>query len=260
LVVCKNPRLAQERARKRIELLDATEKQLAKIAAATTRAKNPLRGADKIGLRVGKVLERYNVAKHFALEVTKTSFTYQRLADQIAKEAALDGIYVVRTNVAKGELTATATVKTYKSLATVERAFRCMKGIEDLALRPIRHRNDERVRAHVLICMLAYYVEWHMRRALAPMLFQDDAKVDGARRRKNIVAPAKRSLRADRKALTKRTADGTPAHSFRSLLAHLATLTRNRIQPKAPGAPAFDMLARPTLEQLRAFKLLGIDL
>lgn len=260
LVVCKNPRLAEERARKRCELLDATEKQLAKISAATTRAKNSLRGAAKIGLRVGKILERYNVAKHFILVVTETGFTYRRDEKRIKQESALDGIYVVRTSVAKDELSESEAVKAYKSLATVERAFRCIKGIEDLALRPIHHRNAERVRAHVLICMLAYYVEWHMRRALAPMLFQDDAKADGARRRKNIVAPARRSKRADRKAATKRTPDGTPAHSFRSLLDHLATLTRNRIQPKDVRVPAFDMLAKPTPEQARAFQLLGIKL
>jgi len=260
LVVCRNPRLAEERSRKRGELLDATEKQLARIAAATTRAKAPLRGAAQIALRVGKILERYNVAKHFILDVTDKSFSYRRAEKRIKQEAALDGIYVVRTSVTKDELSASETVKAYKSLATVERAFRCIKGIEDLALRPIHHRTAERVRAHVFVCMLAYYVEWHMRRVLAPMLFQDDAKADGARRRKNVVAPAQRSKRADRKAATKRTDDGAPVHSFRSLLDHLATLTRNRIQPKAPNARAFDMLTRPTAEQARAFQLLGVAL
>jgi len=260
LVVCKNPLLADERARKRGELLAATEKELAKIAAATRRARRPLRAAAHIGLRVGKVLERFNVAKHFELEIADGTFAYHRNQARIEEEQALDGIYVVRTRVPKQKLTDVAVVKAYKGLATVERAFRCIKGIEDLALRPIRHRAAERVRAHVLLCMLAYYVEWHMRRSLAPMLFQDDAKADGARRRKSVVAPAKRSKRAERKAATKRTADGAPAHSLRSLLVHLATLTMNRIQPKARNVPAFDMPAKPTAEQARAFKLLGVAL
>lgn len=260
LVVCKNPRLAQERARKREELLAATEKQLGKIVTATTRIKNRLSGAAKIGLRVGKVLERHNVAKHFAIEISDDHFTYQRNQTSIQQEAALDGIYVVRTSVPRRELDETAVVKAYKSLATVERAFRCIKGFDDLALRPIHHRKAERVRAHVLLCMLAYHVEWHLRRALAPMLFQDDAKAAGEKRRKSVVDPARRSRRAEKKAATKRTADGTPVHSLRSLIDHLATLTRNRIQPKTPGLPAFDLLAKPTAEQARALRLLGVSL
>lgn len=258
LVVCKNPLLADDRARKRRELLDETEKALAKIAAATRRARNPLRAAAQIGLRVGKVLERFNVAKHFVLDIADGRFTYHRDEARIADESALDGIYVVRTSVSNTALDERSVVKAYKSLAKVERAFRCFKGVEDLALRPIRHRTAERVRAHVLICMLAYYVEWQMRQKLAPMLFQDDAKADGARRRKSVVAPAKRSKHADQKAARKRTADGHPVFSLRSLLSHLATLTANRIQPKARAVPAFDVLAKPTPAQARAFDLLNV--
>lgn len=260
LVVCKNPLLADQRARKRRELLDETEKALAKIATATRRAKKPLHGAAPIGLRVGKVLERFNVAKHFVLEIADDRFAYYRDEARIAEESALDGIYVVRTSVSKTKLSERAVVKAYKSLATVERAFRCFKGIEDLALRPIHHRNAERVRAHVLICMLAYHVEWQMRQKLAPMLFQDDAKPDGARRRKSVVAPAKRSKRADAKAATKQTSDGEPVFSLRSLLSHLATLTANRIQPKVKAVPAFDVLAKPTRAQVRAFELLNVTI
>jgi hypothetical protein len=260
LVVCKNPRLAEERARKREDLLAATEKHLAKVVAATTRSKNRLSGAANIGLRVGKVLERYNVAKHFIIEISNDHFTHQRNQTNIRQEAALDGIYVVRTSVPRRELDENGVVRAYKSLSTVERAFRCMKGFDDLALRPVHHRKAERVRAHVFLCMLAYHVEWHLRRTLAPMLFQDDAKADGEKRRESVVDPARRSRRADKKASTKRTVDGTPVHTLRSLLDYLATLTRNRIQPKTPGLPAFDMLAKPTTEQARALQLLGVNL
>src|SRR5215470_13010065 len=229
LIVCKNPLLADERARKRSELIDATEKQLGKIAAAVRRPKNPLRGAAKIGLRVGKVLERYNVQEHFILSIADDQFEFRRDEQRISEEAALDG---------------------------VERAFRSLKSLEDIAVRPIFHRKPERVRAHVFICMLAYYVEWHMRQALAPLLFQDDDKRAAKRRRRSVVQPARRSVRAERKAETKRNHDGEPVYSFRSLLDHLATLTRNRVQPKIKGAPSFISLARPTPTQERAFELL----
>jgi len=257
LIVCKNPLLADERARKRSELIDATEKQLGKIAAAVRRPKNPLRGAAKIGLRVGKVLERYNVQKHFILSIADDQFEFRRDEQRIAEEAALDGIYVVRTSVSAENLGAEAAVRAYKSLAVVERAFRSLKSLEDIAVRPIFHRKPERVRAHVFICMLAYYVEWHMRQALAPLLFQDDDKRAAKRRRRSVVQPARRSVRAERKAETKRNHDGEPVYSFRSLLDHLATLTRNRVQPKIKGAPSFISLARPTPTQERAFELLG---
>ena len=257
LVVCKNPLLAEERARTRRDLLAATEAALEKIAAATRRAKRPLRGTAKIGVRIGKVLGRYKVGKHFVLDISDTSFQYQRAETAIAREAALDGIYVIRTSVDATRLAATEAVRSYKRLAGVERAFRSLKTV-DLKVRPIHHRKPDRVRAHVFLCMLAYYVEWHMRQALKPMLFDDDDTPAAAAARSSLVAPAKRSPRALAKALTKRTADGAPVHSFRTLLTDLATLTKNRVQPKAPGSPAFDMLATPTAIQSRAFQLLGV--
>lgn len=257
LIVCKNPLLAEERARKRGELLEATARELATIAAATARAKRPLRGQARIALRVGKVLGRRKVGKHFTLEITDTRFRFARDEAAIAREAALDGIYVLRTSVAADRLPTAEAVRSYKRLAAVERAFRSLKTV-DLKVRPIHHRKADRVRAHVFLCMLAYYVEWHMRRALAPMLFDDDDPAAGEAARRSVVAPAQRSPRAKAKALTKRTDEGAPVHSFRTLLTDLATLTTNRVQPNAPGVPAFDILATPTPVQHRAFELLGV--
>lgn len=258
LIVCKNPLLAEDRARKRRELLEATERDLAAIAAATTRARQPLRGHTRIAIRVGKVLGRRKVGKHFTVEVTDTSFRYARDEAAIAREAALDGIYVLRTNVRADRLPPAAVVLAYKRLAQIERAFRSLKTV-DLHVRPIHHRKATRVRAHVFLCMLAYYVEWHLRQALAPMLFDDDDHAAAAAARRSVVAPAQRSPRAQAKALTKRTAEGTPVHSFRTLLTDLATLTKNRVQPKAPGTPAFDMLTTPTPLQRRTFELLSVS-
>lgn len=254
LIVCKNPWLAQERARKRQELLAATEAELAKVAAATQRTKSPLRGKDQIGLRVGRVLHRYKMAKHFRLTITDESLSYERDAASIQREAALDGLYVIRTSVTTDKLSAAEAVAAYKRLAGVERAFRSLKTV-DLDVRPIFHRLADRVRAHVFLCMLAYYVEWHMRRALAPLLFDDHER---PARVGSPVAPAKRSAAAEAKARTQRLADGTPVHSFRTLLGELATLVRNRVQPKTSGALAFDMLTRPNPTQQRAFELLGV--
>ncbi len=258
LIVCKNPFLAEERARKRGELLAATERELAQITAATQRAKRPLRGQARIALRVGKVLGRRKVGKHFTLEITDSRFSSTRAEAAIAQEAALDGVYVLRTSVEADRLPTAEAVRSYKRLAVIERAFRSLKTV-DLKVRPIHHRKADRVRAHVFLCMLAYYVEWHMRRALAPMLFDDDDKAAGEAERRSVVAPAQRSPRAKAKALTKRTDDGAPVHSFRTLLDDLATLTKNRVQPKAPGVPAFDMLTTPTSLQRRAFDLLGVS-
>jgi DDE family transposase len=259
LIVCKNPWLAAERARKRAELLEATERELAKIAAATARAKRPLRGQARIALRVGKVLGRRKVGKHFTLEITDTHFRAGRDEAAIANEAALDGVYVLRTSVGADRLPTAEAVRSYKRLAAIERAFRSLKTV-DLKVRPIHHRKADRVRAHVFLCMLAYYVEWHMRQALAPMLFDDDDPMAAEAERRSPVAPAQRSPRAKAKALTKRTDEGMPVHSFRTLLADLATLTKNRVQPKAPGTPAFDMLSTPTPLQRRAFDLLSVSL
>ena len=258
LIVCKNPFLAEERARTRRELLAATERDLAAITAATQRARRPLRGQARIALRVGKVLGRRKMGKHFTLAITETGFGATRDEAAIAREAARDGVYVLRTSVDAARLPTTETVRRYKRLAQIERAFRSLKTV-DLKVRPIHHRTADRVRAHVFLCLLAYYVEWHMRRALAPMLFEDDDPAAGEARRRSVGAPAQRSPRAKAKALTKRTGAGAPVHSFPTLLADLATLTQNRVQPKAPGLPAFEMLATPTPLQQRAFELLGVS-
>ena len=259
LVVCRNPLLAQERRRKRQELLAATERALAKIAAAVARPSRPLRGADEIGLRVGRELSRFRVAKHFRIEITDRSFRYTRKQEKIAAEAMLDGFYVVRSSLPQGTLQPGQLVGAYKGLSKAERAFRRLKTI-DLHVRPIYHHVADRVRAHVLLCMLAYYVEWHMRQAWAPILFQDDDVAAGEALRQSPVAPAKRSPRGQRKAAQKRTEDDEPVHSFQTLLADLGTITKNRIQANLPGAAPFEKITRPTLLQDRALSLLGVRL
>jgi hypothetical protein len=258
LVVCKNPLLAAERRRKRQELLEATERELNKVIAAIKRTRRALRGKAEIGLRVGRVLGQYQMAKHFKLKIGDDHFSYLRREEAIAQEAALDGFYVIRTNVPAEVMHAQHVVAAYKSLSRVERAFRSFKTV-DLKVRPIHHRLAERVQAHVLLCMLAYYVEWHMRERLAPVMFDDHDPEGAWRRRKSIVAPAKVSEAAERKAHTKRTDDDLPVHSFRSLLEDLATLTKNRIQPKVPGTEAFNQFAVPTKVQQRAFELLEVS-
>jgi len=258
LVACMNPLLAAERARKREDLLQATERELEKVAAATRREKRALRGKDQIGLRVGKVLGRFKMTKHFEMTITETAFTYGRKQKAIDAEAALDGIYVLRTSVPKEVLGAEDTVRAYKDLAKVERAFRCLKTV-DLHVRPIHHRLVPRVRAHVFLCMLAYYVEWHMRRAWAPLLFSEDDPQGAAQRRGSPVKPARRSASAEAKALTRKTSEGETVHRFRGLLEHLATLTKNTIQP-AGGLPSFDRLTVPTPLQQKAFDLLGLQI
>jgi hypothetical protein len=258
LVVCRNPLLAEERARKREALLEATERELEAIRAATRRPKRRLRGQAAIGLRVGKVLGRFKMAKHFRLEIEEEGFHYARHAEAIAEEAALDGIYVLRTSVPAEALGSEDTVRAYKGLSAVERAFRSLKTV-DLHVRPVHHHNADRVRCHVLLCMLAYYVEWHMRQALAPLLFEDDDRAAAEALRPSVVAPAERSPRAHRKLETKRTEDGFPVHSFQTLLRDLATLARNTIQPKAAGAVTFEQLTQPTPLQQRAFELLGVS-
>ena len=258
LVVCRNPLLADERARKREELLQATEKALRNIAAATQRQKNPLRGKDKIGLRVGKQINHYKVGKHFRIKIADESFSFRRDQEKIAKEAALDGLYVIRTSVVEEALDAESTVRAYKNLSKVERAFRCIKTV-DLKIRPIYHWLENRVRAHVFLCMLAYYVEWHMRQKLAPILFEDEDKKLAETLRASIVAPAERSPSAQSKDLTKRNEDGFPVHSLRSLLADLGTLAKNRIQIAGSEPCEFYMITRPTILQARALELLGLS-
>jgi Transposase DDE domain len=255
LVCCRNPALAAERARKRAELLAATEAELAKVARLVQAGK--LVAAAKVGVRVGKVVGRYKMAKHFELTIADGQFTYARRTAQIATEAALDGIYVIRTSVGAEDLDAAGVVEAYKRLANVERDFRSLKTI-DLDLRPIHHHLAGRVRAHALVCMLACYLVWHLRRALAPLTFTDEHPPE----RSDPVAPARRSAQATSKASRQRLADGSPAHSFRTLLDHLATLTRNQVRLADGGAdpapPAtVELLATPTPLQRRAFDLVG---
>ncbi len=258
LVVCRNPLLAEERARKRLELLAATEADLAKIAAATQRARNPLRGEQAIALRVGRVIERFHMAKHLALTITDTSLAWARKDDAIAAEAALDGLYVIRTSLPKEQLDANATVAAYKSLAHVERAFRSMKTV-DLNVRPVFHYSEQRVRAHVFLCMLAYYVEWHMRQRLKPMLFDDEYLDQASATRASAVAKAVRSEQAKAKDASKRAEDGLPLHSFRTLLKDLATLTYNIARTPANPNATIVVTARPTPIQAKAFDLLGLS-
>lgn len=252
LVVCRNPLLAEERARKREALLAATEAELAKLEAATTRACRPLRGVEAIALRAGKLLGKFKMAKHFAFEITETGFSWQRKQDSIHQEAALDGLYVVRTSLDAATLSAEQTLAAYKSLAAVERAFRSLKTV-DLQVRPIFHWNPERVRAHVFLCMLAYYVQWHLREALKPLLFDDETPPP------RTVRKPERSEAAKAKDRTRYTADALPVHSLRTLLADLATLTYNvcstPINPKA----TFITTTRPTPLQAKAFELLGVN-
>ncbi len=259
LIACFNPLLAEERSRKRPDLLAATEKQLEKIAAATKRPKRPLRGKQNIGLRAGKILNRYKMGKHFQLRIEDDSFHYERKTANIEREQSLDGIYVIRTSVKQEVLSSQQVVASYKSLSGVERAFRSLKTV-DLQVRPIHHRLPDRVRAHILLCMLAYYVEWHMRQLLAPILFDDDDKPQAQAARTSIVAPAQRSQAAKLKARTKQTSEGIKVHSFQTLLGDLATIVKNRIQPKDKNIAAFDMLTQTTVIQQRAFDLLGVPL
>jgi transposase len=259
LVVCRNPLLAQERTRKREELLRATEKELEKIAVATHRTRQRLSGADKIGLRVGKIRNRYKVGKHFHLEITDDSFRYSRKEDQIREEAALDGIYVVRTDVPSEEFTAEEAVRTYKSLSVVERAFRSMKTV-DLKVRPIHHRKEGRVRAHVFLCMLAYYVEWHMREKLAPLLFDDHDRASAQAARESVVQKAERSKAAKRKTGSKRTEDGLTLESFQGMLALLGTIVKNWMRPREATSEPFQMVTIPNPHQRRALDLLEVTL
>jgi len=285
LVACRNPLLAEERKRTRTELVEATEKKLNAIVAATQRAKRPLRGAAAIGLRVGRVLNRFKVGKYFTPQITESLFSYVRNVQAIAADEAIDGIYVIRTSVEKTTLNSENTVRAYKGLSVAERAFRSYKTV-DLKVRPIHHHLEDRVRAHVFLCMLAYYVEWHMRKALAPLLFDDEDKTSADAERSSIVAPARRSAGALRKAVKRRTADDFPVHSFQTLLKDLATLTKNRVrflipeskgrEPNGPtengaerewgkgngakgNGPSAVMLTQPTPLQQRVFTLLGLS-
>ena len=259
LIVCRNPDLAAERRRKRIELLDATARDLARIQAAVDRRRNPLRGSAEIALEVGAVLGQHKMAKHFELDIADAGFSFTRKQDVTDAEAATDGLYVVRTSLEANRLDDATTVRSYKSLALVERAFRCLKSV-DLQLRPVRHWLPERVRAHVFLCMLAYYLEWHLRQRLASMLFHDTDRDAAEAQRNGPVAKAERSPAAITKQTTGVTPDGLPVHSFASLLADLATLARNTVTTATNPHRPFTLLTRPTPIQQKAFDLLGLSL
>ena len=253
LVACRNGQLAQMRAAKRVDLLKATAGELDKVCAMVARGK--LGGADHIGVRVGRVVNKYKVAKHFELEIDKASFSYRINQEKVEQEAALDGIYVLRTPLHAEKIAAPDVVRSYKSLSDVERAFRSLKTV-DLKVRPIHHHLPDRVRAHILLCMLAYYVEYHLREAWRPLLFADEDQAAKATR--DPVAPATRSEPAEHKAQTHTLSDGTPAHSFRTLLDELATIVRNtcRTPMGSAQAPTFTIVTQPNVVQQRAFKLL----
>jgi hypothetical protein len=253
LVACRNPQLGALRAQKRQALLAATQVELEKVVAMVARGR--LRGRDAIGVRVGRVVNKYHVAKHVALDIDDTRFAFRIRDDQVAQEAALDGLYVLRTPISAPQMAAADVVRSYKSLSTVERAFRSLKTV-DLKVRPIHHRLADRVRSHIFLCMLAYYVEWHMREAWRPLLFADEDQ--DAKSRRDPVAPAKRSAEAERKALTHTLPDGTPAHSFRTLVEELSTIVRSvcRAPAAAEGAPTFTLVTRPKPKHQQAFDLL----
>ena len=259
LVVCRNPDLAAERARKRDELLTATEKDLAPIKARVERKRNPLRGTAEIARAVGEVFNTHKMKKHVDLTITDDAFSYTRKTAEIAAEAATDGLYVVRTSLPEATLGDADTVLSYKSLARVERAFRCIKTVA-LNVRPVYHWLEGRVRTHVFLCMLAYYLEWHMRQRLAPMLCDDTDKDEAEARRSSVVAQAQRSKAAVRKQTTGMTPDGLPVHSFRTLLADLATVARNTIITAINPNYPLTVVTRPTPMQQKAFDLLGLAL
>jgi len=254
LIVCRNPLLAEERRRKREELIEAAEKKLRAIVAATKRKRQRLKDSSKISFRIGKELGPLKVAKYFRWDLGPDGLSIERDEQRIRTDATLDGVYVLRTSVKTEQATADQTVLAYKRLAEVEQAFRCLKSAH-LQIRPIHHRRPERVKAHVLICMLAFHVEWHMRGKLAPVLFDDQ---DPGQRRGSVVSPAQRSAAAQTKAQTKRTPDDLPVQSFQDWLKDLATIARNRVQPKLPSIPAFTVITRPTESQRRALDLLGV--
>ena len=253
LIACRNPELAKLRAHKRLSLLEATEKELEKVRERVQRGR--LKGQAAIGVRVGRVLNKYKVGKHFALEISDNRFAFQRLLEQIAAEAALDGIYVIRTAVPKKRMSAADAVRNYKALANVERAFRALKTV-DLKVRPIHHRLESRVRAHIFLCMLAYYVEWHLIGAWRPLLLADEHQAAKATR--DPVAPAERSDEALEKVHSHTLPDGTAVHSLRTLLEDLSTIVRNTCRTPGPAerSGTFELTTAPTPSQRRALELI----
>jgi transposase len=252
LIACRNLQLASLRAHKREDMLAATERNLHTVQSSVAAGR--LKGQDAIGVRVGRVVDQYKMAKHFELDIKERSFVFRRKQDGIAAEAALDGLYIIRTSVPAERMDSAECVRRYKSLAHVERAFRSLKTV-DLKVRPIHHRLADRVRAHIFLCMLAYYVEWHMREAWRELMFADEDQ--RAKLTRDPVAPAKRSDAAELKALTHTLEDGTPAHSFGTLLAELGTIVRNTCRmPQTEHAPTFQITTTANAKQQRAFELI----
>jgi transposase len=258
LVVCRNPFLAEERRGKREALLKATEKKLDEIVKATQRAQRALKGKEKIGLRVGRVLNCFKVGKHFEVHMEEDRFSYHRNLEKIEAEARLDGLYVIRSSVPRDLLDADQLVQAYKDLGRVERAFRSLKTM-NLKIRPIFHRLEDRVRAHAFLCMLAYYVEWHMRKKWAPVLFEEENVEEGRAMRTSVVAPAVRSPQAQQKDHTKQTKDGFPIHSFETIIRDLATLNKNRVQSPGTDPAEFYLNTEATPFQRYALELLGVS-
>ncbi|OOH75295.1 IS4 family transposase [Leptospirillum ferriphilum] len=256
LIVCRNPVLADRRAWKREELLAATEKNLQRVVEAVQRPKNPLRGKDKIALRVGKMIDKHHVGKHFDLTFEDDSFSFRRNEGKIREEAALDGLYVIRTSLEKEILGAEKTVGAYKALSQVERAFRSLKTV-DLEIRPIYHRLSDRVKSHVFLCMLAYYVEWTMKQKLAPLLFAEEDREGAEQEREDIVSPAMPSKATRKKAGSHRTEEGLPVQTFGGLLEDLGTLVKNVMQAGKDETARFTMLTASTPLQQKALELLG---
>jgi len=252
-VVCRNPLVAEKRARTRESLIAATVRELEKVKRMVITGR--LNAKEKIGLRVGKVVNKYRVAKHFSLDINERHFSYHLLEEKVKAEAALDGLYVIRTSLSKEQMSGEDAVRSYKRLSNVERAFRSFKGI-DLRVRPIRHHLENRVRAHIFLCMLAYYVEWHMKEVWRELLFSDEQQE--AKKIRDPVAPALRSAKALNKVHRKRLNDGTEVHSFPTLLTDLSTIVRNTCHRKGggPGEPRFTMTTTPNAKQKRALELI----
>ncbi len=260
LIACRNPLIAEKNAQVREELLLATEKELDKIKTATTREKRALKGADKIGVRVGKVLNKFKVGKLFEIEITESYFSYRRKTEVINREKILDGVYLIRTSVESEKMDAAQTVRAYKGLSKVEQAFRCLKTI-DLKVRPIYHYLDHRVKGHIFLCFLAYYVEWHMRQALAPILFEEEDQENSESSDLEQLLKYQPSPIAKQKAGNKRNQENLPVHSFSTLLDDLATITHNKIQINLQEERVtFDKITQPTQLQQKALDLLGVSL
>lgn len=259
LIVCYNPALAKKRTEKRLEMLAITDAKLEIIREATKRVRNPYRGKVRIARRVQREAGKYKMLKHYDLKIEEDAFEFARNQQSIDKEAGLDGFYIIRSGrISREEMSGESLVDAYKKLSEVERAFRTFKSV-DLKVRPIHHREEEMVRAHIFLCMLAYYVEWHMREALAPMLFVDEEKEKARSDRLSVVEPVRRSPSGERKADEKTDEEGRPLHSFQTLLMHLSAIARNRIEPGIKGIPAFSKVTRPDALQARALELLGAE-